>query len=161
MHKFLPHLVGLIPSESINDDDYCYYDAETLEVQRIASAGSLNLSLGQEPETEPGQKVVRGLVGKSVGLIYPAPHIPHRVRVSVSMYANHGVKPGGFLSAVIAGDPCARAMADEHNAKHFDAIVDFVRAAVPAVGRGSREAIYRHCAAMTILEMAARESASL
>lgn len=60
-------------------------------------------------------------------------------------YRDHGIKPGGFLSAVLENDLyMALARADDWNRDNLGQIVKWVHWSLPAHIWGSREAVQRH-----------------
>lgn len=71
-------------------------------------------------------------------LNYDEEYVPEHIRAGITNYFEHGLHPGGFVSAVVAND-LTRAVqsADHENRKHIPSITRWVSYNAPAGSRGS------------------------
>ena len=76
------------------------------------------------------------------GLALPADYVPDHIRGSIVNYFEHGLCPGGFVTAVLAND-LLRAVqsADFENRKHITSIAQWIFNNAPVGSTGSRERV--------------------
>jgi hypothetical protein len=68
--------------------------------------------------------------------------IPQHLLNSLERYLNHGIMPGGFLTAVLENNLCeAFGRADIHNSAILKEIVGYVYNHLPSESWGSREKV--------------------
>jgi hypothetical protein len=71
-------------------------------------------------------------------------YIPEHIRASIDRFVKSGIKPGGFVSALLSNQDVALAvlMADDESMKHLKAIVRYLCNEIPARAWGSEYNFY-------------------